>query len=132
MIINFKAVPLAEMRYPSAGDYWYDDSGVFQVRSVRCSRKEHEWCIFIHELTEYAGCMFAGVSLKDIDAFDVAYEHSRPGGHAPCGCSIQDEPGFDKHAPYYWQHRMADIAERLFAFAVGVDWMAYEREVQAL
>lgn len=131
MKIIFDVIPHSEQRYDTCGDYvWRDDTLHFRVSKL--SDHKYEWLVFLHELTEYALAMFGGVPTTEIDAFDIAYEHARKDGHAPCGCVIQEEPGFDRHAPYHWQHRMADIVERACAFALGIDWIAYNREIDAL
>ena len=131
MKINFQVIPHAEQRYDTCGDYW-QDGGTLQFRVSRLSSRKYEWLVFLHELIEYALCAFADIKPADIDAFDMAYEKGRQTGLAPCGCPIQSEPGFDSHAPYRRQHFMADIAERTCAYAMGVNWIEYEQEIDAL
>ncbi len=136
-IINWKVVPHTEQRSEAgspADDYWTDDSGIEQYRTSQMSCPEYDWLSFLHGFVENSLRKFAGVRLKDIDTFDETYEKCRKNGllAAPCGCPIQDDPGMDKHAPYYLQHRMADIIERGAAFALGVDWLAYDRETMDL
>lgn len=118
MIINFKTIPHADQRYETVGDYW-EDGDTIHFRVSHLSDPRYEWLVFLHELVENALRKFAGISIVEIDAFDLAYEGD-------------GEPGMDRAAPYYWQHRMADIVERAAAFALGVDWTAYGREVDSL
>jgi hypothetical protein len=133
MIIDWRTIPHSEQRYETCGDYW-EDGDTVHFRSSKLSDAKYEWLVFLHELVEYFLCRFAGIVLSDIDDFDVAYEKARDDEAtcAPCGCKIQAEPGFDKHAPYHWQHFFADNIERLTAWALGVNWIAYEREVDSL
>jgi len=118
MLINWQVIPHSEQRYETCGDYWEDGSCIY-FRTSKLSNPKHDWLLFLHEFVEYFLCKFADVAIKDIDAFDLAYEGD-------------GEPGMDKAAPYHWQHRMADIVERAAAFALGVDWVAYDREVESL
>jgi len=131
MTISWLVIPHADQRYETCGDYWEDGSTAY-FRTSKLSDPKHDWILFLHEFVEYFLCKFAGIAIKDIDDWDTAYEAARAVGYANCGCEIQDEPGMDRHALYYWHHRMADLVERAAAFALGVDWIAYSREIEAL
>jgi hypothetical protein len=85
----------------------------------------HEALIAIHELTEMVMCERDGVSQTLVDNFDKVYEESRAEGNT-------SEPGDDPGAPYYKQHGIASGIERIIATLLGVDWNAYNDEVNAL
>lgn len=131
MQIDFRVIAYSEMRYPTCGDYW-EEGDVTHYRVAQLSDTKYEWLIFLHEFVENSLRQFAGVPTQEIDDYDIAYEASRQHGIAHCGCQIQEEPGMDKHCPVYWQHRIADIVERTAALALGVDWVAYGREIESL
>lgn len=133
MIIDWRVIPHSEQAYETVGNYW-EDGDTVHFRVSKLSDHRYEWLIFLHEFAEYFLGKFMGVRIEDIDAFDAAYEKARAqkSAHAPCGCKIQEEPGFDRHAPYRWQHYTADMIERLACSLLNVDWVAYEKEVDAL
>lgn len=132
MLIDYRVIPYAEMRYPSVGDYWYEGD-ILHLRVAKLSDARYEWLVALHELIELSTCQLMGVQFPDIDAFDIKYEECREKNlPLPCGCDIQDEPGDDPHAPYHKQHTIATLAERAIAFLLGVSWSAYDRELENL
>ena len=133
MNIEFKVIPHKDQRYATCGDYWITDD-VWHVRVSRMSDRRYEWLVFLHELIECTLCKVRGVKLDDIDSFDIAYEAARSTHkrYAPCGCLIQEEPGNDKHAPYFAQHQVATKCERLIALVLKVSWRKYDAEVASL
>lgn len=84
-----------------------------------------EALVALHELVEVIKCKHDGVSQKDVDAFDIAFEKNRKPGN-------DDEPGDDPNAPYQNQHCLATGIERIMAAELGVDWREYDRAVMAL
>lgn len=142
MLIDLRFIPHNEQRYETVGDYWWgvtqiqDKGGLIDTLHVRVSklgRVEWEWLVAQHEIQEAMLSRLAGIEEPDAKAFDEAYEAAREADRlTPCGCRADDEPGFDPHAPYYLQHKIADTCERVTALAMGLDWNAYGNKVESL
>ena len=149
MIIDWQVINHDDQKYETVGNWWWDGPNL-NIRVSRLSNARYEWLIGIHELIEVFLCKLAGVNPQEVDEFDERFEESRaqllkaPLAEAgwyvgtDCGCTLhrakadQYEPGDDPHAPYHRQHMLASAIERLFALWLGVDWQAYELEVQSL
>lgn len=129
MRINIRTIPHSEQRYPTVGDWerWRNPAGQDTLRiSVSImSDWRFEALVAIHELCEALLCARAGVTPKQVDEFDLTFEANRvPGDNR--------EPGDDPKAPYFAQHQAASQIERLMSAYLGVDWNAYEKEVNSL
>ena len=119
-------------KYPTCGDYGNDKKGTW-VSVSNLNNETWELAIALHELMEKHLCELSGITMKQIDDFDIAYENQRkktPKGVAPCGCPIQDEPGMDIHAPYHEQHVFAAGLEKQFIGEAA--WIVYDKKVNEL
>ena len=125
MRTNIKTIPHKQQRYPTVGDWWWDDKNILQIRVSEMSNSLYEQLVAMHEYVEATLCEEDGVGQADVDAFDIAFERNRHGDD-------KREPGDDRRAPYYKQHQTATAIERLMAVSLGVDWQAYEKEVNEL
>lgn len=137
MRIIIETLPHQEQRYNTVGDWFYDEHGdlhikISEMNEIRSGRpdparwNEREMCLIIHELTEALLCRKAGISQDQVDEFDKRYERS---------LNMQanyDEPGDHPEAPYKHQHCVATGVERIIAAELGVDWAAYERNIEKL
>lgn len=112
--IHIHALPYAQMRYPTFGDYqrFADDS--LEITVVKLPDWRHEFLIGLHELIEEAVTRARGITEPEILAFDLAH------------LELAD-PGMDTRAPYHKEHVLATAIEMMVAQALGVDWAAYER-----
>lgn len=134
MNILIKAIPHSEQRYPTVGDWYttstrtkdFDQKGeipnpkdTLQVRMSIMSDWRYEALVAVHELVEALLCARAGVTPKMVDQFDMSWKG-------------EGEPGDDPRAPYFAQHQAATAIEKQFANYLGVDWQAYEKEVDSL
>ena len=127
MKINFKVIHSSEHRYPTCGDYWFDESsGTWEFRVSRMGNLYYEILVLIHEITEWAMCEVAGIPEPEIKAFDEMFEAERAAGK----WNDEAEPGHDPRAPYRRQHQCAEMVERLAAFLMGVDWILYSNAVE--
>lgn len=128
MKIVIESIPHHQQRYPTAGDYWTDADGTkhIKVSQMGCWRKQT--LLAIHELIESALCDHAGISEDAITDFDVVWEQLRSAGHP----MESGEPGNDPKAPYRKQHEFALAIESLVADKLGVDWIDYNRTLDAL
>lgn len=123
----YRAIPNAEHRYPTCGDYWQDEFGIHHIRVSQLSDWRYQVLILIHELCEYALCLQRGISEEEITAFDKIFEHERSKGKWS-----DEEPGDDKRAPYHLEHQTATQIERIMAHHLRVNWKDYEEEVADL
>ncbi len=127
---EIKAIPHREHRYETVGDYWYDkddeENGASHIRVSKMSDGRYEFLVALHEFIEMNLCRFAGIKEPTIKAFDEAYEANRAKD------DNTSEPGFDSNAPYRKQHTIATAVETLIAAELGIDWLAYSKEIESL
>lgn len=123
MNITIKTIPHSDQRYPTIGDYWFEDNGDIQIRVSDTGNWKYELLVALHELIEVSLCKDRGISEPAIKAFDEHFEANR---------SVFDpdsEPGDDPKAPYRKEHRFAENLERLFAAELGVNWDSYDEDL---
>jgi hypothetical protein len=125
MNIHVEIIPHEDQRYETVGDWFYDDNNNLQIRVSKLSDWRRECLIAVHELVEVLKCQYDGVTQKQVDDFDIAYENARKEGDF-------SEPGDDPSAPYVQQHCLATGIERILAAELGVNWKEYEDELEAL
>ena len=125
MRINIETIPHENQRYPTVGDYWYED-GLEQVRISKMMDWRYEILVTVHELVEMTITKHRGISEEAITAFDVAFEKDREAGLA------SGEPGDQPDAPYRREHFFATNLERLLAAELDVDWFEYDQYVNGL
>ena len=121
MNITIKTIPHKEQRYPTLGDYWFDDNEDLEIRVSKLNNWMWEFLIALHELVEVALVKQRGISLKSIDDFDKAFEANLPEDN-------EEEPGEQKDAPYKMEHLFAHSIEIQMAVAFGLDWYSYHYE----
>jgi hypothetical protein len=122
MNVQVEVVSLADQRYPTMGDWVFENtpSGerlVILVSDTGDARMN--WLIALHEQIEAMLCVEASIDEPDVAAFDM--------GHPEL-----DDPGNDPRAPYHREHVFAESIERLVAQMLGVEWADYEAVCQAL
>lgn len=111
-------------RYNTIGDYW-ELNNVTQFRVSKMSDWRYEALVLTHELIEYIIIKHQGISIQEIDDWDIAFEKVREKGNT-------DEPGDDKRAPYYKAHTFATKIERMLAVILKVNWKQYEKTISNL
>lgn len=123
--IKIHAIPHAQQRYPTVGDYTTSEDGTWEIRVSAMSDWRREFLVALHEMIECAWAKAHNVSEAQIDAFDMAYEDARPKGDV-------SEPGDDPRCPVFNGHQFATGVEKLMAAHLGVNWDEYDREVNDL
>jgi len=126
MKITIETVPHKEQRYPTVGDWFYDECGDIVIRVSHLKDWRHEMLVAVHELVELLACKQDGVRQEDVDRFDMDYEKNRRPG------DLTSEPGDDPNAPYADQHCLATGIERILAQQLGVKWSDYADEIECL
>ena len=99
--IEAKVIPHRKQRYSTGGD-WFDSKGVWQFRVSRMKGKnaaEDEFMLLMHELFERYLCWKSGITVKDVDKWDFAFDG-------------KGEPGDAPKCPYRREHRAAMRLER--------------------
>lgn len=133
MKITIETIPHEWQRYNTVGDWYlsstrikdFDQKGTLNIRVSIMSDWRFEALVALHELIEALLCARAGITPKQVDDFDLAFEAKRKPGD-------KSEPGDDPLAPYFAQHQAAGQIEREFAGYLGVNWEAYKKEVDSL
>ncbi len=115
MDIRIESVPHDAQRYDTAGDY-FQDGDTLRVLISESGNEKYDHLVMLHELIELTLCKFGGVTIEQIDEWDMTFEGS-------------GEPGDDPKAPYHKQHALATSFERLLASLLGVDWQEYDNAV---
>lgn len=121
------AIPHANHRYPTIGDFWEHHTGSLTHTHFRVSEElspKHRFLVLLHEFIEANIAQFREISFDDIDAFDVAFETQYPNNTM--------EPGEQLDAPYHKEHMFAELIERLVANEIGVEWIDYTAAQVAL
>lgn len=134
MKIDIATIPHSQQRYETVGDwYWkgkpegncFWNHCTLVIRVSKMKDWRHEVCVAIHELVEVVICKWTGITQKEVDTFDMAFEKNRKPGNF-------DEPGDDNRAPYRIAHCIATGVERTVAAMLGVFWKLYEKEIESL
>src|SRR6266403_2512350 len=115
MRIVIETIPHEKQRYPTVGDWFFDEKGDLIIWVSELGDWRYEALISVHELVEVLLYKQKGVSQADVDQFDIQYEKLRQEGDVL-------EPGDDPKAPYKVQHCIATGVERILAAELGVDW----------
>lgn len=128
--ITIRAIPHSEQRYPTVGDWTFDEVGerpvtILHVKVSQLSDWRREFLIGIHEVIEAMLCKNAGITQEQVDEFDMNFEAVRKPGD-------DGEPGDCQVAPYYRQHQIATVIEKLLSVELGVNWDEYEKELNDL
>lgn len=124
MKVTINIIDHKEQRYDTVGDWQFVEGGI-QIDVSKLGNFYEEMLVGIHELCEVVCCMRAGVSQLEVDKFDTEYETKRPDGDT-------SEPGDDIRAPYYKQHQLATIIERMLARELNINWNEYNNKVESL
>jgi hypothetical protein len=127
MKINIETIPMSEMRYETAGDYWIDKDDTIQFRVAEMGFL-YEFLVIIHEMIEFFICKALCINLKSIDKFDIKFEKDRAKGlHTET-----EEPGDAVNAPYRDPHCLATAAERMLCAYLKIPWQKYDNACNGL
>ena len=109
-----------KQRYPTIGDWTFDEEGNLHIKVSKMGDWRAESLVSIHEIVEAIICKHKGISQEEVDKFDIEFEKNNTEG----------EPGDDFNAPYYKAHQFANYVERQLATKLGLDWVEYEKMLQ--
>lgn len=125
MNITIETIPHDQQRYPTCGDWTFDEKGDLTIRVSQLSDWRREALVAVHELIEVLLCKQRGITQEQVDKFDKEFEANRSEGN-------EDEPGDDPSAPYRKEHFFATNIEALLSAELGVDFGEYEKEIDSL
>ena len=125
MTITIKTIPHSSHRYPTVGDWLFDEHGNLNIWVSDCGNDDYAFLVGIHEAIEAYLCQKRGIKEDDVSKFDIAFELERKEGNV-------DEPGDNKWAPYRKEHFFATNIERLLAAELDIVWEDYDNELNKL
>ena len=117
--IVIKTIPHKDQNYDTAGDYKNIDNNWF-IYVSEMPKWEYEMLIAVHELIEAILTHKRGIKWGDIDYFDMITAKGNR------------DPGTNKKAPYYREHRFATIIEKMLAKQLKVNWEEYNKSFDNL
>ena len=118
MKIVIETIPHSRQRYPTAGDWIFED-GELHVFVSDLGDVHMEALVGLHEVIEALLCDKNGIAEESVRAFDEANPDS-------------DDPGGLPYAPYHLEHVFAEGIERQVARVLDVDWTIYAGRVAKL
>ncbi len=118
MNISIKTIPVKQMRYKTAGDWFFTEKGDLEIKVIDLGNWQMEFIIAIHELVEVMLCKHKGITQKDVDDFDMS----------EYGLSLE-EPGLDPKAPYCVEHMIALKVEQVLYKYLGVDEKEFDKKM---
>ena len=123
LLLKIELIPHEEQRYETTGDWQIDADGAICIKVSDTGLRMDALLVGIHEAIEVILCREHGVKEVDVDAFDIEFNRTHD--------LSEEEPGEDPKAPYFKEHAVADVVERLLALHAGVPWKEYEDRIDA-
>ena len=115
MKFTLKTAAANEMRYATVGDWIPKEDGA-EIAVLSVGHEDYEFLVMVHELIEYYLCYRRGITDEEVTSFDKKYYEAGKEG----------EPGEDPEAPYWREHSIATVVERLLATELGINWKEYD------
>ena len=122
MKVVIETIPHKDQRYPTEGDYWWDEEdGSLQIRVSVMGNPTSAWLTAIHELVEAFATGVCGISEPSITDFDTKFEKEREQGlHGS-----DEEPGDAVDAPYRDEHSIAEAVTRMLCGFLSIPYREY-------
>jgi hypothetical protein len=111
--VELKIIPHRTQRYDTLGDWTYSTNGTLCIYASETNVAAYNWALLLHELVEAWLCRQNGITVEEVDAWDLNW-------------SSDGEPGDHPQCPYHRPHQAATVIERLFLWMTGYDWEGYE------
>ncbi len=133
MKVTIESIPHSQQRYPTCGDWFVDESGTMQIKVSEEMGEDSCFLVALHELFEAKVAMKKGVTVKQVDDFDTAYEKAHREGGTLDGKRLDDtEPGDDPECPVFFEHGVATAIENIACVMMGIPWPEHAERVTAL
>lgn len=124
--IIIRTIDPNNQRYFTCGDWLYDaEDDVIEIRVSNMPDWRSELAVAIHEAVEAVACVEKEISEVDVTKFDLKFEDERGAGQQ----TETAEPGDDKRAPYFEQHKAATFVEKEVCGQLSLSWIEHERNV---
>lgn len=134
--IEIESIPHSDQRYPTCGDWYFEDREGGRVLVIKVSEEMGEHSAFlvaVHELVEVWLATARGVTVQQVDDFDIAYEKAhREGGTLEGKRLDESEPGDDPTCPVFKEHGVATAIEALLCAELGIPWHVHDKAVEDL
>lgn len=124
--VHIKFIPNNEHRYPTIGDWWFDNKGNLQIRISKFQDERHSMLVAIHELFEAYAASKNDIPEPEVTKFDLWFEEELKNPNHPASL---DEPGMHPKCPYNKEHQYATAVEMTLATLLGVNWWEYSEAV---
>jgi len=126
MQVLIRTIPHQTQWYNTVGDWiWSEDGHLLTINVSETGDWRYDMLVALHELVEVVLCKDRGITQESVDYFDRDFEERRKHGEVP----EDAEPGDAIEAPYYEQHQIASVVERLLATAMKIHWHAYDEKL---
>lgn len=133
MKIQIESIPHSIQRYPTCGDWFVDEAGTMQIKVSEEMGEDSCFLVALHELFEARVAMKNGVTVKQVDDFDIAYEKAhRMGGTLEGERLDESEPGDDPSCPVFVEHGLATAIEQIACVSMGIPWHEHNKRVEDL
>jgi hypothetical protein len=133
MKIIIESLPHASQRYPTCGDWYFEPDGTLVIKVSEEMGPDSCFLVAVHELVEVWLSTKRGVTVQQVDDFDIAYEKAhRVGGTLEGERMDESEPGDDPNCPVFEEHQLATVLERLLCERLGITWKQHDETVNAL
>jgi hypothetical protein len=130
--ITVEFIPHKRQRYPTCGD-WYFRGKTLVIRVSKEMGLDSGFLVAMHELIEVWKATKRGVTVKEVDNFDIQYEKEHRRGGKLNGKRIDEsEPGNDPRCPVFEEHQVATAIETLLCSFLGLSWAKHNRNVNKL
>jgi|SRR5579863_1212770 len=129
--VNIQVIPHEQQRYPTLGDFWWDEYGNLQIRISDLGDWRMNMGVAYHEFMESMFMKYNNISEPEQFTFDNWWEDQYNKGLVTDG---SDEPGFSKDPKncYRDEHNIADYLEHAFITRLGVDINKYRKKQESL
>jgi hypothetical protein len=117
--ISIRTVPHDRQRYDTCGDFFLGPDNWLMIQVSEMGDWKKEALIACHEFIEFLLVLNRGISIREIDHFDINFEGD-------------GEPGDDGKSPYHREHIYATAVEKDLACELGIDWEEYSKAIEGL
>ena len=125
MKIIIETKPLKDQRYPTIGDYVYDEEGILHIYITETGNDLHSKLVAIHELIEQTLTEAKNIREEDILKHDLWVESEILKGNYPPDA----EPGEHPRSPYYNEHMLAERVEKMLCKHLNINFNEYNEEI---
>ena len=119
MTIGIQVIPHQCQRYSTVGDWIGFRTDVLQINVSDTGSEDYNFLIALHEMVEAYLCKRAGITMEQVDAWDLTHLDS-------------EDPGSLSDCPYREQHEFATFVEKNMCWEMQLDWGKYEDTIANL